>query len=115
MEQQRAKRKADAALFRDNPDAIAAYLADAFDKNDLEVVLKALSRVMLAQNVQAMAREGGLRRDRLYKTFNGDVEPPLGRIMALCNALGVRLTIRPLPVRKVPLRPKLGRPRKVRS
>ena len=37
--------------------------------------LKAISRVMRAQNVQALAREAGLRRNRLYKTFGGEVDP----------------------------------------
>lgn len=59
----------DAKIFRDNPKAIAAYLTEIFEKNDLSEVLKAMNRVMRAQNVQAMAREAGLRRDRLYKTL----------------------------------------------
>ena len=105
-------KKTDARLFKDNPYAIAAYLSDAFEKNDHDVVLKAISRVMLAQNVQALAREAGLRRDRLYKTFGGEVDPLLSRVMALFNALGIALTVKVLPPREIPSRPKLGRPRK---
>jgi probable addiction module antidote protein len=105
-------RKADAKLFRDNPEAIASYLSDAFEKNDIDVILQAIHRVMRAQNVQALAREAGLRRDKLYKTFGGETEPYLYRVMALFNAFGVRLTVRALPPRPIPPRPKLGRPRK---
>lgn len=107
------KKLDDKKLFRDNPVAISSYLSDAFEKNELEVVLEAINRVMRAQNVQAMAREAGLRRDRLYKTFDGDTNPMLGRVMALFEALGVRLSVTPLPPRQVPSRPKLGRPSKV--
>lgn len=107
-----SQQETDKAVFRDNPSEIAAYLSDAFAENDLDVVLEAINRVMRAQNVQAMARENGLRRDRLYKTFDGDTNPMLGRVMALFDALGVRITIIPLTGRKIPTRPKLGRPPK---
>ena len=107
-----SEKKTDARLFKDNPYAIAAYLSDAFEKNDHDVILKAICRVMRAQNVQALAREAGLRRDRLYKTFGGEVDPLLSRLMALFNALGIALTVKALPPREIPSRPKLGRPRK---
>src|SRR4030095_12559315 len=105
-------KKNDARLFKDNPYAIAAYLSDAFEKNDLDVVLKAIRRIMRAQIVQALAREAGLRRDRLYKTFGGEVDPLLSRVMALFNALGIALTVKALPPCEIPARPKLGRPKK---
>ena len=105
-------RKADASIFRDNPAAIAAYLSEAFEKNDIDIILKAIKRVMRAQNVQALARECGLRRDKLYVTFGGETEPYLYRVMALLNALGVGLTVKARPPRPIPPRPKLGRPRK---
>ena len=108
-------KKTDARLFRDNPAAIAAYLSEAFEENDIDVILKAINRVMRAQNVQALAREAGLRRDKLYVTFGGDTEPYLYRVMALLNALGVRLTVKAMPPRPIPTRPKLGRPRKASS
>ena len=108
-------RKADAQLFRDNPPAIADYLSDKLDKNDLEEALRAINRVMRAQNVQALAREAGLRRDRLYKTFGGEIDPSFSRVMALFKAMGVALTVKPLPPREIPPRPKLGRPRKAKN
>ena len=108
-------RKADAELFRDNPSAIADYLSDKFEKNDPQEALLAINRVMRAQNVQALAREGGLRRDRLYKTFGGEIDPLLSSVMALFRAMGIAFTVKPLPPKKIPPRPKLGRPRKERS
>jgi DNA-binding phage protein len=90
----------DPKLFRDNPYAVAAYLSEAFEKNDRAALLAAINFVMRAQNVQALAREAGL------------ADPMLSRVMALFEALGVRLTVVPLPPRKIPPRPKLGRPKK---
>jgi probable addiction module antidote protein len=105
----------DPTKYRDNPEAIAAYLTEKFEQNDFAEILNSFNRVMRAQNVQAIAREAGLRRDRLYKTFGGDIDPQLGRVMALFRALGVRLAVRPLPRRDLSQRPKLGRPRKPRQ
>ena len=101
----------DPKLYRDNPAAIAAYLDEVFRKNDLPEVLIALNRVMRAQNVKAMARETGLRRDNLYKTFGGEIDPQLGRVMVLFEGLGVRLSVMPVKPKQRPSRPKLGRPR----
>ena len=39
----------------DNPSAIADYLTEIFEKNDLDGILKALKAVMRAQNVLALA------------------------------------------------------------
>lgn len=98
--------------FRDKPEMIASFLTDAFAENDLERVTLALSQILLAQNVQAVAREAGLRRDRLYKTFGGKIDPQLGRLLKLFAAMNVRIEVVPIPDRQVPARPRLGRPPK---
>jgi probable addiction module antidote protein len=105
----------DIAFFRDNPYAIAAYLSEKFEENDREALLQAINKVMRAQNVQALAREAGLDRTSLYKTFKADNDPFLSRVMALFDALGIRLTVKALPPKPKPERPKLGRPPKKRS
>ena len=95
-------------LFRENNEAIAAYLTEAFAENELIKVLPALRRVLRAQNAPAVAREAGLRRERLYGTFGGEVDPSLGRILKLFNALDLRFTIVPSARRERRPRPKLG-------
>jgi probable addiction module antidote protein len=95
-------KKADVRQFRDKPGAIAAYLSKAFEKNDLDVILKAINRVMRAQNVMVMARKAGLPRSRLYKSYGGEIEPLLGSVMALFRAMGIVLTVKPLPQAKLP-------------
>jgi probable addiction module antidote protein len=102
----------DPTLYRDNPGAIAAYLDEIFAQNDFPQILQAINRVMRAQNVQAIAREAGLRRDRLYKTFGGEIDPQLGRVIGLFRGLGVRLSVMPCKPDRRPPRPKLGRPLK---
>jgi probable addiction module antidote protein len=98
--------------FRDNPEAIARYLSESLAKNELGPVLKALNQILVGQNVMAVAREAGMRRDKLYRTFGGRVDPTLGRVLALLGALNVSLVAVPGLRRPIPPRPKLGRPRK---
>lgn len=97
---------------RDNPAAISKHLDAAFATNDLRIILEAINSAMRAQNVQALAESAGLRRDRLYKTFGGNVNPQLGRVMELFAGLDVRLAVKPLPAKQKQPRPKLGRPPK---
>jgi probable addiction module antidote protein len=108
-----SKEKADLKnRFRDNPDGIARYLTESLVKNELGPVLKALNQILVGQNVMAVAREAGMRRDKLYRTFGGRVDPTLGRVMALLGALNVGLVAVPRLPRSTPPRPTLGRPRK---
>ena len=100
-------------VLRDNDLAIAAYLSEAFAENDLEQALVALKQVMRAQNVQALAREAGLPRDKLYTTFGGKVDPQLSRILRMFKALNVRFAVVSAGPREMPARPKLGRPKKI--
>ena len=95
---------------RDNPAAIADYLTEIFEKNDLEGILEALNMVMRAQNVLALADSTGMRRDGLYKSFNGTKDTQLSRVLLLFEGLGVRIEVRALPAQERPPRPKLGRP-----
>jgi probable addiction module antidote protein len=95
----------DSKELRDNPVAIAKHLDKAFATDDLKVILGAINSAMRAHNVLALAEATGLRRDRLYKTFGGNVDPQLGRVMELLAGLDVRLSVKPLPRKKKPPRP----------
>ena len=98
---------------RDNPLRTATYLTKAFATDDLAAILNALRDALRAQNVMALSRATGLRRDRLYKTFGGEIEPDFSRVLKLLEGLDVQITIVARKERKPkPPLPKLGRPRK---
>ena len=97
---------------RDDPKSIADLLNNSLKKHDMEPVLKALRDIVLAQNVMALARETGLRRDKLYGTFGGDVDPALSRVLKLLWGLNIRIVAVPGPSKPQPIRPKLGRPKR---
>jgi probable addiction module antidote protein len=107
-------KEVDAKELRDNPALIAYFLSRAFETDDFSTILGALRDALRAQNVSAVSRATGLRRDRLYKTFNGESEPDFARVLKLLVGFGVQLTVkeRTVPLPKPPL-PKLGRPLKV--
>jgi probable addiction module antidote protein len=102
----------DSRPFRDNSAEIARYLTEILAKDDFPAVLAALRTVLRAQNVAALSRATGLRRDRLYKTFDGEIEPDFRRVLKLLEGLDVELVAVPRknPIPKPEL-PKLGRPR----
>ena len=104
----------DSKQLRDNPALIACFLSRAFETDDFPTILGALRDALRAQNVSAVSRTTGLRRDRLYKTFDGESEPDFARVLKLLEGFGVQLTVkeRTVALPKPPL-PKLGRPLKV--
>lgn len=97
---------------RSNPLKIAAFLNEAFETDDLPKILVALGEALRAQNVAELSRRMGLRRDRLYKTFGGEIDPDFGRVLKLLEGLEVQITIAPRKVPKPQASLKLGRPRK---
>jgi len=107
-------KEGDSTRFRDNPTAIAEHLTRALATDDLPTILAAIRDVLRAQNVSALSRFTGLRRDRLYKTFGGEIDPDFSRILKVLEGLDVQLTVKPRKgVKPKPPLPKLGRPRKV--
>lgn len=85
-----------ADLYHDNPAAIAAYLSETLQENDAPKARAALSIVLRAQNVQILARDSCLRRDTLYRTFGGRIDPRLSRVLKLFDALDVRACVIPV-------------------
>jgi probable addiction module antidote protein len=80
-------------LFRDDPETIADYLTEIFEKNDFDATRRALSLTVQAQNVQILGRDAGILRNTLYRTFGGKVDPHLSRILKLFDALHVHFQV----------------------
>jgi probable addiction module antidote protein len=101
--------------YRDNPGEISRYLNDALAKEDLAALLLSIGDVLRAQNVLAISEETGLRRENLYRMFDGHRDPTLGNTLKILASFGVQLVIQPRASgRAKPPRPKLGRPSKRR-
>ena len=81
-------------LLRD-PENAALYLAGCLEDGDIELFQEALRNVAKAQEggVRAVARQGTLNRENLYKALAKEGNPKLATISKMLSALGLRLTV----------------------
>jgi probable addiction module antidote protein len=100
----------DVQRLRDNPEAVCELMNEAFATKSYETILNAIYQSLIAQNVSAIAREAGLRRDKLYKSLGGKVDPKFSRVIKLLTALNIQLVARPTSFQSQVIHPKLGRP-----
>ena len=75
--------------------AIAVFLADALETGDAAYIAKALGVVARAKGMGELARETGLSREQLYRSFSEQGNPTLKTMLSVMRALGVDLTARP--------------------
>jgi probable addiction module antidote protein len=84
--------KFDAAATLRDSEAIAEYMAAAFETQDPSYVSHALGVVARAKGMSEIARASGLSREHLYRSFSEGGNPTLKSILAVMEALGVQLT-----------------------
>ena len=70
--------------------AIATFMAEAFASEDAGYIAHALGVVARAKGTAQIARETGLSREQLYRSFSGN--PTLKTTIAAMKALGIELT-----------------------
>ncbi|HEX6866313.1 MAG TPA: addiction module antidote protein, partial [Caulobacteraceae bacterium] len=76
----------------DTPEAIQAFLEDAFEEGDAAFITHALGIVARAKGMTKLAEETGLTRQALYKALSAEGHPEFGTVLKVANALGFRLT-----------------------
>lgn len=84
----------DAAEDLDSPAAIAEFMAGALETNDVAFIAHCIGIVARAQGMTKIAKEAGLSREQLYRSFGTQGNPMLKSTMAVMDALGVELTVR---------------------
>jgi probable addiction module antidote protein len=72
--------------------AIATFMAEAFASQDAGYIAHALGVVARAKGMAQIARQTGLSREQLYRSFSGDGNPTLKTTIAVMKALGIELT-----------------------
>ncbi len=88
--------KFDAADYLKKPAAIAAYLTEAFETNDLAYILSALDTVARAKGMTNVAKETGLTRESLYKSLGGTTKPEFDTVRKVINSFGLKLVAEPV-------------------
>ena len=73
-------------------EAIAAFMAEALQTNDVAYVSHALGVVARAKGMAQIAAQTGLSREQLYRSFSAKGNQTLKTTLAVMNALGIKLT-----------------------
>lgn len=82
----------DAAAALDSEEAVAVFMEDAFASGDAGYIAHALGVAARAKGMTQIAREAGLSREQLYRSFSADGNPTLKTTLAVAKALGIELT-----------------------
>jgi probable addiction module antidote protein len=85
----------DVAEYLDSPEAIAAYLSEAFETGDDALIARALGAVARVKGMKDIAKETGLNRENLYRSLSEGGNPELGTVMKVLDALDVQLVAKP--------------------
>lgn len=73
-------------------EAIAAFMAAAFETSDAGYIAHALGVVARAKGMAEIAGQTGLSREQLYRSFSENGNPTLKTTLAVMKALGIDLT-----------------------
>jgi probable addiction module antidote protein len=73
-------------------EAIATFMAEAFQTNDVAYISHALGVVARAKGMAEIAEQTGLSREQLYRSFSKKGNPTLKTTLAVMKALGIELT-----------------------
>ena len=85
----------DIAEMLDSDEAIAAFMADAFETDDAGYIAHAVGVVARAKGMTQIAKETGLSREQLYRSFSKSGNPTLKTTIAVMKALGIELRAQP--------------------
>lgn len=89
-----AIREFEASRYLDSEEVIQEYLAACLEDPNPDVFLIALGEVAKARGVAQLAKDTGLSRESLYKTFSPGTKPRFETILKISKALGVPLGIK---------------------
>lgn len=65
----------EASRFLDNPETIAAFLGEAMQANDAQVLMHAMAEVAKAKGVNQLAQDAGINRESLHIPLKGAIRP----------------------------------------
>lgn len=73
-------------------EAIATFMAEAFETEDATYIAHALGVVARAKGMTQIAKDTGLSREQLYRSFSATGNPTLKTTIAVMKSLGIELT-----------------------
>lgn len=83
----------DIAQYLDDKEVVAEYLSQILADGDMDELLVALGNIAKAKGMAQIAKDTGLGRESLYKTFNPHSKPKFDTIMKVMNSLGIKMRV----------------------
>ncbi len=84
----------DTAEHINSDQAIADFMAGAFETNDAGFIAHAMGVVAGTKGMTEIANQTGLSREQLYRSFSTEGNPTLRSTLAVMKALGIEITAR---------------------
>ena len=81
----------DVSQYLDSKEMIAEYLSQVLVDGDTSELLIAMGNIAKAKGMSQIAKDTGLGRESLYKTFAPNAKPRFETIMKVLNSFGVKL------------------------
>ncbi len=73
-------------------ETISIFMNDAFETGDAAYIAAAFGIVARSKGMKKIAKETGLSREQLYRTFSEEGNPTLKTILAFMRAIGLDIT-----------------------
>jgi probable addiction module antidote protein len=83
--------KFDVSEYLDSKEMIAEYLSQVLEDGDTDEFLEAIGYIAKAKGMSQIAKDTGLGRESLYKTFQVGAKPRFETVMKVLNSFGVKL------------------------
>jgi len=81
----------DIAQYLDSKEIIAEYLSQVLADGDMNEFLSAIGNIAKAKGMSQIAKDTGLGRESLYKTFSKGSQPKFDTVMRVINSLAIKL------------------------
>ena len=76
-----------------SPEACAVWLDEAIATGDPKFVARSLGLIAKRVGMGKVSGLSGVNRQALYRALSGEREPRIGTVMAVLNALGMRMHV----------------------
>ena len=81
----------DVSQYLDSKEMIAEYLSQVLADGDTDELLEAIGTIAKARGMSQIAKDTGLGRESLYKTFQDGSKPRFETVMKVLNSFGIKL------------------------
>src|SRR3981081_240227 len=85
----------DSSKERERSRMIAEFLNAAFESDNPSAIIRAIGTLARDRGMSFVAKQAGVSREGLYRSFDGNMDPKFGTVIKLLKALGGQIIRRP--------------------